>query len=611
MVQAMRRFTSPALCWKARILAMTAFGAVASAGGTGLGWLDVPEVAAQSPSVADSAAVHEAARRALKEHRERVLEFPVMPNSPVRIPTNYAPTQMEHNAARAATSRPRLIAALDSLGTLLPGDYFIIANRVGYRFLDGDLDGALRTARECEATGWWCGALEGFVLHQMARFEEAESAFDDALANMPLDLRCQWQEDMRAFMDRDLSVAFSHMSCLDRMKLETRIWRLADPFYLMPGNDRRTEHFARMVAWEMRDMQDFIDAGYRFPISRDTSPARHANRTALGWPQWWWDFWGPPTPVGDLPGYRTTPSGEILQNPIGSDRADWSLVLRTDDVIRYGHTRRASSAGCARVLDELSLRDIEWGDRYLPSYAIYRDLSDQTAFFARGDSFAVAAATDLSGHPLAIRRPLEVGMVLMREELDEAAIVWGEEVSLARYLFRTKVPAEAHFVSIEALAGREAAARVRFGHGLPGIEEGALGLSDLLLFEWREGIPEQLDAVAPHMLGSTRITGDEAIGLFWEVYGLRESNGIDVSLTVRREDAGILRRLGQALRLVAARDGPSVRWEEEGGIDEIAGRTLRLDLSGLDPGDYVLEIEVRTPDGHEAGASRSFVRAGN
>jgi hypothetical protein len=111
-------------------------------------------------------------------------------------------------------------------------------------------------------------------------------------------------------------------------------------------------------------------------------------------------------------------------------------------------------------------------------------------------------------------------------------------------------------------------------------------------------------------LGSTRITGDEAIGLFWEVYGLGESNGIDVSLTVRREDAGILRRLGQALRLVAARDGPSVRWEEEG-IDEIAGRTLRLDLSGLDPGDYVLEIEVRTPDGREAGASRSFVRAGN
>jgi len=518
---------------------------------------------------------------------------------------------MEHNAARAAASWPRLIAELDSLGTLLPGDYFIIANRVGYRFLDGDLDGALRTARECEAARWWCGALEGFVLHQMARFEEAESAFDEALANMPLDLRCQWQEDMRAFMDRNLSDAFSRVSCVDRINLEARIWRLTDPFYLMPGNDRRTEHFARMVAWEMWDLQDFIAPHSTFPISRDTWPVMHANRTALGWPQWWWDFWGPATPVGDLPGYRTTPSGAALQNPTGSNRADWSLVLRTDDMIRYGNTRRASSVGDARILDVLSLQNFEWGDRYLPSYTIYRDLSDQTAFFARGDSFAVAAATDLRGHPLAIRRPLEVGMVLMREELDEPAIVWGEEVSLTRYLFRTTVPAEGHFVSIEALVGHEAAARVRFGHGLPGIEEGALGLSDLLLFEWQEGLPEQLDAVAPHMLGSTRITGNEAIGLFWEVYGLGESNGIEVSLTVRREDAGILRRLGQALRLVAARDGPSVRWEEEEGVEEVVGRTLRLDLSGLDPGDYVLEIEVRAQDGREAVASRDFVRAGN
>jgi hypothetical protein len=263
--------------------------------------------------------------------------------------------------------------------------------------------------------------------------------------------------------------------------------------------------------------------------------------------------------------------------------------------------------GIGRSVDYPGLRDFEWGDRYLPSYTVYADLADQTAFFRRGKAFEVAAATDLRGHPLAVRRPLDVGMVLLRGDLEEETIAWGEEVSLARFLLRATVPAEARLVSIEALSGTEAAARVRFGHGLPELEEGALGLSDLLLFEWREGLPEDLESVTPHMLGTTRIGGSEPIGLFWEMYGVEGVDELEFAVTVRREDAGFLRRLGQALRLVGSRGGLSVRWEEEGrGEGEVAGRTLRLDLSGLEPGDYLLELEVRAGDGREAVMTRAF-----
>jgi hypothetical protein len=268
--------------------------------------------------------------------------------------------------------------------------------------------------------------------------------------------------------------------------------------------------------------------------------------------------------------------------------------------------------GIRRDLDTAGLRALEWGDRYLPSYAVYADLADQTAFFRRGEAFEVAAATDLRGHPLAVRRPLDVGMVLLRGDLDEETIAWGEEVSLARFLLRATVPAEAHLVSIEALSGTEAAARVRFGHGLPDLEEGALGLSDLLLFEWQEGLPEELEAVAPHMLGTTRIGGREPIGLFWEMYGVEGADELEFSVTVRREDTGFLRRLGQALRIVGSRGDISLRWEEEGrGEVEVAGRTLRLDLSGLEPGDYLLELQVRAGDGREATMTRAFSWAGS
>ena len=107
------------------------------------------------------------------------------------------PPKLPPEPSSIVRRRASLIATLDSLGELHPGDNWIAGMRVHYR-LDGK-DPALTAAadtvaRACRATTWWCLALVGYANHLLGQAAAAESAFTSALANMPDDERCKWQD---------------------------------------------------------------------------------------------------------------------------------------------------------------------------------------------------------------------------------------------------------------------------------------------------------------------------------------------------------------------------------------------------------------------------------
>ncbi|MDX1646518.1 MAG: hypothetical protein R3304_05190, partial [Longimicrobiales bacterium] len=170
-------------------------------------------------------------------------------------------------ASEIVDARRALIAELDSLQTLVPRDSWILGQRVWYRAEAGAWETALATARECGPEGgrsWWCLALEGFALHGLGRYGRSQAAFDEALSGMDRDRARRWsiprwpvEGRVRDVLDEaregegreDAGVA----EPTDRVHaLVERLWTLADPLYLVEGNDRRTAHLARWVASEIR-----------------------------------------------------------------------------------------------------------------------------------------------------------------------------------------------------------------------------------------------------------------------------------------------------------------------------------------------------------------------
>jgi hypothetical protein len=51
-----------------------------------------------------------------------------------------------------------------------------------------------KVARTCAGTRWWCDALKGLTLHELGDYSASDSAFHDALDEMPAKERCRWTD---------------------------------------------------------------------------------------------------------------------------------------------------------------------------------------------------------------------------------------------------------------------------------------------------------------------------------------------------------------------------------------------------------------------------------
>ena len=468
-------------------------------------------------------------------------------------------------------ARAKLLATLDEAGAALPGDEWIAGQRVRYLLEDGQPRLAAEVVGQCRAVVWWCEALDGLVRHVERDFVGADSLFAAALADMPEDERCRWN-DISSLLEGELAGRYRNLDCVGRAALEARWWWLAQPLYSLTGNDRRTEHFARQTMVR-------IEQGRRTTYGLYWEDDLRNVMLRYGWPMFW---------------TREPPRSPLVQS----------------DPYVTGHLASPTfhfAAGARALDDPGNAKPEDWSfdppqarESYAPPYAkAFEYLDHQQAVFRRDDSCVVVAAYNLSSDTLFAQRVVTSALALAADERTLALSRDSGVIAGARALTAT-APCGPLVMSLEAVApGERHVARARYGVTPLRRSPYHPGISDLLLFDPADSLPATLDAVVPHAYGSTRVSTDRKLGVFWELYGADPAAGaVDVSLTLSRQGTGWLRRAVESLGLAGPRRDVRLEWQEMPESASIAPRTLALDLSGLAPGRYLLEVAV-TPAGAE------------
>jgi hypothetical protein len=484
-------------------------------------------------------------------------------------------------------ARTRLILRLDSAGRAFPNDRWISGQLVRYLTESGRFDDAVAAARACTLREWWCTALQGFALHVAGRYAAADSAFTVALALMGPRESCDFR-DMKLLLDDAMLRQYGDSSCTSRLALERRLWWLARPMLSSPGNDARTEYYAReMMAVFVADAPSTYQSDY--------ADDEREMLLRYGWPTAWsrrgesGGAWGPMqvSVVGHepMPAHPYIPAERVLDNPAASDSEEWR------------------SKGIPPV-----------PARYAPAYAKrLLPLAHQEALFRRGDSALVVVAWSVaadSALSVAARPPgqLSAALVLTKGDPADATIVHAEHPADRGVLTATAAWGSMLMSTEVAAPAGKTLARARYGVRGSDQPNSRVQISDLLLFDPYDGMPNRLEDALPHMLASRRIPRGGRVGVYWEAYNTSPAGEpIAVSITVAPQDAsgGWLRRGLIALRLVREAKPVTV------GIQDVSARGTSLsprsvvvDLSTLGPGVYLMELELDAGGGNVVRAEK-------
>ena len=471
-----------------------------------------------------------------------------------------------------ADAREELLAALKEVASEIPGDDWVLGQRVRYLGEAERWDEAHRLAEVCGgATEWWCSALRGYALHGAERFEEAEAGFRDALDAMPDALREEWSDpsvvldgDGRRFLDGGEAAGLEER--------RSRVWVLGNPLFLVPGNDRLTEHFARQVLARINERarnpygmswgSDLAEVLVRYGPAAGFERQRPPSTSAM---------MGPPSVLGRFQPLSRgiLPPGRYLEDPAAIPFGEW-------------------------VLDDRQARG-----RYAPPYAPrIRSLQAQEALFRRGDSLLVVLAyripqeeeVEVGAH----EGTREGGLFLVRSDGEAAARTTGN--GQPEGVLTAMAPNGEYLVSAEVRDPEENRAwRLRHGVRQENLPRDITAVSGILAIEASTPVPSSLEEALPLVLPGAEVEEGGAIGVAWEMYHLGPDPApISFRLRIREDSPGFLSRVGRWLRLVTPERPTEVSWdeEEEGGI---LFRAVTLDLSDLSPGQYELELSVELP----------------
>ena len=479
--------------------------------------------------------------------------------------------------------RARLLVKLDSTAALLPNNGWIVGQRVRYLLEADSADAALSVTAECAAEEWWCTALRGYVNHSLSHFAAAESSFAVALEKMPPSQACEWR-DLSLLLRGDLLQEYRELDCSERRGLERRVWWLADPLYMIPGNERETEHYSRMVANELLTVSA---SPRRIPWRDDNRELLLRYGPVIGWERA--RGGGPSLTASELIGHHRKGSQHFIPPP-------------------------------SYVLDPSAIVPGQWDidperprSRYGPSYATdFAWLDHEITLFRRGDSAIAVAAYDppLSADinamaPLSNSEP-QCALVLTANETVPTLIERSPDCTPTA----GTVPLTDMLVSVEALLPSDSmAARGRYWLDLRqrlSVSSGDLTLSEVLLTEPIEPPPPELESAIPRTLPPSAITPAAAIGLYWELYGVEGSaHSAVVSLTVEKVGKGFMRKAAEWIGLVGERrDQIEMRWEESIIARQYSPRYITVQLTPEMRGAYLITVKVRFETGAEAVRTR-------
>ncbi len=543
--------------------------------------LATPEshVGAQST---DSLQIHRRAHKAQRDfERRRRANLPYELDTPsarcdVRVgrlcywyhPSPEQPPE-PHAISRA---RSRLLRELAAAGSKLPGDGWILGQRVRYLVEHSRADSAVALSRTCGARRWWCDALEGFARHAGRDYEGADQAFARALTGMEEKRRCAWTDLSRLLEDAKEYRKLSPRSargrlCTERVIRGRRIWWLADPLYSLPGNDLRTEHYARHTMALLLE-----DASNPYGLVWGDDLTELLIR--FGWPTHWSRSFpragGLESPT--VTGHEADPSFWFFPRPLLID--PWSDVTE----VRWEPTRERPPA------------------RYAPPYAtaLVPLTGVQFARFRRGDTALTVAALDLSADSGFASGPIDVRLAVARDpatpvEVGRASLPAPFGLVTVRSTWR---PAVLSLETIKADTGPIGRRRIMLAPdpgGLPPV------LSDILLLAPTGDLPTSLDQAAGAARRPAQVRVGQQVGLYWEMYELPDSVvEVAVTVTKARSRSRPLYPAGRPQCPPRVTSFVTIRWEETPeSRSRGAARSIVLDLRRLGRGRYLVAIQIR------------------
>lgn len=485
--------------------------------------------------------------------------------------------------------RSRLI---EGLAGLPPGEGaaesdWVAGQLVNLLLKNGRLDQAQDVADQCEASLWWCQALRGYVHHRRAAHAKGEAAFDSALASVPANLaawreigpvtsepgvRCSWT-DISMLLVESLRSEYERLSCEDRADFEARFWWLSDPTWSEPGNERRLEHLSRHVQLRLDDEIVPQSPTHRWRIVRE------------GWSDSWRAYQPRPDPREDPTrmtpelrerhetyvrgGYSFVPDDEIYRDPGESSPADWGFAPEAD------------------------------GERFVTAETWHDVPRHQTAVLRRDEGLLVmktallpVIADDLDGvdASLALGRPADRTV-----EVSDGSVQAGVVRASTRV-------ADGEWLASLELRGREWRGRLREGVFPPSLDEG-FGISDPV-FVSEEPDPAD-ESLLASMLPMTDMSGRTSVGLYFEVYGVEDSEALELSVEIDQTHRSFFGRLGGFFG-IGSSQSYSVDWTESADVPPagVSRRYLEISLDGFDEGEYEVRVTVTRGSGQTATTAR-------
>ena len=511
-------------------------------------------------------------------------------------------------------ARVQVLKDLAEIGQEIPGDSWVLGQRVYYMGEVGNWSEAENLIRRCSGEQWWCTALLGYVKHSQGDFVFAAQIFDRAIEQMPPDEAKRFRTPTYLLDPGAMDI---YEESDDKEAAEDRLWLLSDPLYMVDGNDRKTEQYARQVLIRMR------------------SEAENTYGVA----------WGDDIEQLTLR-YGAERAWERVKGLVGQGLQDTrTIVGRHHPKSKEFLPPKEGLVDPAEVAPgDWTIGEIRPWTGYAPPYAPDFDpLETQVARFRRGDSLLVVGAfapavedvppvderrADLNRNPRIVNErpprnesrgdlqarlnpfgqrvetpqpmvaaepepdgPIRSGLFLIDTEDGDRHEVLGEGPEGA---FQLQVDNGRYIIGVEAFS-EDAKQAWRDRHGLwqDDIVPGLAAVSDLLILKGGGELPRTLDEALPSAMAATRIRAGEAFKIAWELYGLRIGESASVRIRVDRGGQGLLRRLGAFLRVLEP-DAPVVMTYEDAGPDVLGTvfRAVQLNLPDLEPGEYTLTVEI-------------------
>jgi hypothetical protein len=522
-------------------------------------------------------------------------------------------------------ARVRVLRELREVHNQIPGDSWILGQRVFYMGEVGDWRGAENLIRRCGGGNWWCTSLLGFVRHGQGDWNTAADLFTLAKSQMP---EGENFLHLALLLDPDALEVYEGSS--DQEAAEERLWLLSDPLYLVDGNDRMTEQYARAVLVRMR--RDSVNP-YGVDWGDDIEELTLRYGAEKAWER------RRAIPNGTLQDTRSIvgrhhpksqeflPPDEALVDPAEVAASDWTLeqerpwtgyappyapdlnALETQ-VARFRRGDSLLVAGAFAPEEEDVATDARRQQTRNPRIVDFRARRNQ-------DRGAQQARTNPFGRPIEEPEPffpeeaepegpVQSGLFLIDTESGVTHKVLGEGPQGA---FQLKVPNGRYVVGIEAFSpDAKQAWRDRHGLWQDPLFPGLAAMSDLLILEGGGEIPTSLDEALPTALPAVRVRVGESIKVAWELYGLAIGESASVRIGVDQGGPGFIRRLGAFLRVLEP-DSPVVITFEDAGPDVLGTvfRAVRLGLADLEPGEYTLTVEIELPGRETMAQSRPLL----